>query len=245
MHLFFAEHHNISDDRIVLDGTDYNHIKNVLRLKPGSKIQVKSGDNKSYTCVISSFDNERVICDIEGVSTQNTELPVKVTVFQGLPKAEKMETVIQKCIELGAVRIVPVAMERSITRFDEKKAENKVKRWRAIAQAAAQQSKRSIIPEVADVCNLTVALEMAGECDIILMPYECAENFKETRKILSDIPSGSSVAVFIGPEGGIGAGEIQQAEKAGARLISLGNRILRTETAAMMLMSVMIYLFEE
>ena len=156
-----------------------------------------------------------------------------------------METVIQKSIELGAVRIVPVSMERSITKLDEKKAENKVKRWRAIARAAAQQSKRSIIPEVADVCNLTVALEMAGECDIILMPYECAENFKETRKILSDIPSGSSVAVFIGPEGGIAAGELEQDKETGAQTISLGNRILRTETAAMMLMSVMIYLFEE
>ena len=245
MHLFFAEHHNISDDRIVLDGTDYNHIKNVLRLKPGSKIQVKSGDNVSYTCVINGFEDESVVCDIEDISMQNTELPVKVTIFQGLPKAEKMETVIQKCIELGAVRIVPVSMERSITRLDEKKAENKVKRWRAIAQAAAQQSKRSIIPEVADVCNLTVALGMAGECDTILMPYECAENFKETRKILSEIPSGSSVAVFIGPEGGIASGELEQAKEAGTKTISLGKRILRTETAAMMLMSVMIYLFEE
>ena len=245
MHLFFAEHHNISDDRIVLEGTDYNHIKNVLRLKPGSKIQVKSGDNMSYTCVINGFENECVICDIEDVSTQKTELPVKVTIFQGLPKAEKMETVIQKCIELGAVRIVPVSMERCITKLDEKKAENKVKRWRAIAQAAAQQSKRSIIPEVADVCDLTGALEMAKECDTILMPYECAEGFQETRRVLSEIPSGSSVAVFIGPEGGIGAGELEQAKEAGAQIISLGSRILRTETAAMMLMSVMIYLFEE
>ncbi len=245
MHLFFAEHHNISGNEILLDGTDYNHIKNVLRLKAGSIIQVKSGDNKVYSCHIKDFGECAVICEIDGVSEQDSELPVKVSIFQGLPKAEKMETVIQKTIELGAVRIVPVAMERSITRLDEKKAENKLKRWRTIAKAAAEQSKRSMVPEVSDVCDLKEALRQASEYDKILMPYECAEGFEHTRKVLADIRPGDSVAVFIGPEGGIASGELEAAKEAGAEIISLGRRILRTETAALMLMSVMIYLFEE
>lgn len=244
MHLFFAQHHNISDDLIVLDGTDYNHIKNVLRLKPGSSIQIKSGDNKTYYCTVKEFEDDRVLCEISEVVLQDTELPVNVTIFQGLPKAEKMETVIQKTIELGAVRIVPVAMERSITKLDEKKAENKLKRWRSIAQAAAQQSKRSLVPEVSDVCDFKDALKQAAECDKILMPYECAEGFGYTREILDNIKPGESIAVFIGPEGGISSGELEAANDAGADVISLGKRILRTETAALMLMSVMIYLFE-
>lgn len=245
MHLFFAEHHNISDERIILEGTDYNHIKNVLRLKPGSKIQIKSGDNKTYLCTVGSFEDEKVLCLVDEMFIQDTELPVKVTIFQGVPKAEKMETVIQKSIELGAVKIVPVLMERSISRPDAKKAESRVKRWQTIAQAAAQQSKRSVVPEVHGMCCFTEALEMAKECDTLLMPYECAEGFDYTRKVLADIKPGTAVAVFIGPEGGISSGELEAAKEAGAHIISLGNRILRTETAALMLMSVMIYLFEE
>ncbi len=245
MHLFFAEHHNISEDEIILEGTDYNHIKNVLRLKPGDVIQVKSGDSRVFECSVRTFEDDRVICDVKNEYQQNTELPVKVFIYQGLPKADKMETVIQKAVELGAAGIVPVAMERSVTRLDAKKAESRRKRWRLISEAAAKQSKRSMIPEISPVCNFKEAIDKAKDADVFLMPFECAEDFSYTKKILSGIKPGDTVAVLIGPEGGISHEEANMATEAGAVSITLGKRILRTETAALMLMSVMNYLFEE
>ncbi len=246
MHSFFAEHKNIGTENIVLEGSVYNHIRNVLRLKAGTEIMISSGDNMNYLCSITDFSENEIICKIISSHETINELPVKISVFQGLPKGDKMELVVQKAVELGAFSIIPVAMERSVVRLDAKKARAKGERWNTIALNAAQQSKRTFLPEVEEVMTFNEAIKKAEEeFDHIILPYECAEGYAYTREILSGIGKNSKVAIFIGPEGGFDQKEIDLSIKAGARIITLGRRILRTETAALMLLSIFNYIFEE
>ena len=229
MYHFFAEHENIHDSYIDIVGSDVNHIKNVLRFKEGDKLLISSGDNVDYECSIASMSDEYIRADILSKDEQGKELPSRIILFQGLPKADKMELIIQKAVELGAYRVVPVAMKRSVVKLDAKKAKAKVERWNGIALSAAKQSKRSIQPEVTEVMTFKQALEYAGKLDKLLLPYECAE----------------SVGIFIGPEGGFDRSELDEAVNAGCEIITLGKRILRTETAGMMLLSVLMYNMEE
>lgn len=245
MYHFFAEHENIHDTYIDIYGSDVNHIKNVLRFKEQDKLLVSSGDNVDYSCHISEMREDYIRADIDSVDERGKELQSKIYLFQGLPKGDKMELIIQKAVELGAFQVIPVAMKRSVVKLDAKKAESKVKRWNAISESAAKQSKRSIIPEVAQVMTYKEAVKKAAECDIKLLPYECAEGMSKTKKIINELKPGQSVAIFIGPEGGFDSGELDVATEAGCEIITLGKRILRTETAGMMLLSVLMYHFEE
>lgn len=245
MYHFFAEHENISEDYIDIRGGDVNHIKNVIRLKAGDEVLISSGDNYDYLCVIEEINDTVVTTKIIEKREKNNELPVKVYLFQGLPKADKMELIIQKMVELGAYEIIPVSMKRSVVKLDDKKAKSKTARWNAISESAAKQSKRSIIPQVSEVLTFKQALEKAGELDVLLLPYECAEGMDNTRRLVSDIKPGNSVGIFIGPEGGFDKAELELARNSGCDIITLGKRILRTETAGMMLMSVIMYNMEE
>lgn len=245
MYHFFAEHENISEDYIDIRGGDVNHIKNVIRLKAGDEVLISSGDNYDYLCVIEELNDTVVTTKIIEKREKNNELPVKVYLFQGLPKADKMELIIQKMVELGAYEIIPVSMKRSVVKLDDKKSKSKTARWNAISESAAKQSKRSIIPQVSEVLTFKQALEKAGELDVLLLPYECAEGMDYTRRLVSDIKPGNSVGIFIGPEGGFDKAELELARSAGCDIITLGKRILRTETAGMMLMSVIMYNMEE
>ena len=246
MYHFFAEHENISDDYIDIRGGDVNHIKNVIRLKAGDEVLISSGDNYDYLCSIERISDDVVTAKIIETREKMNELPVKVYLFQGLPKADKMELIIQKAVELGVVyEIVPVSMKRSVVRLDEKKARTKTTRWNAISESAAKQSKRSIIPHVSEVLSFKQALEKAKELDVLLLPYECAEGMAYTRMVVSKIKPGQSVGIFIGPEGGFDGDELKLASEAECNIITLGKRILRTETAGMMLMSVIMYNMEE
>lgn len=245
MYHFFAEHENIHEDYIDIVGSDVNHIKNVLRFKVGDELLISSGDNVDYSCKIATMDENYIRADIVSTDECGKELPSKIYLFQGLPKQEKMELIIQKAVELGAFSIIPVAMKRSVVKLDEKKAKSKVERWNAIALSAAKQSKRSIQPEVQPVVSFKEAVKMASELDCILLPYECADGMKKTRQIISEIKPGQSVGIFIGPEGGFDQSELDLANEAGAQIITLGKRILRTETAGMMLLSVLMYNMEE
>lgn len=245
MYHFFAEHENISENYIDIRGGDVNHIKNVIRLKAGDEVLISSGDNYDYLCVIEELNDTVVTTKIIEKREKNNELPVKVYLFQGLPKADKMELIIQKMVELGAYEIIPVSMKRSVVKLDDKKAKSKTARWNAISESAAKQSKRSIIPQVSEVLTFKQALEKAGELDVLLLPYECAEGMDYTRRLVSDIKPGNSVGIFIGPEGGFDKAELELARSAGCDIITLGKRILRTETAGMMLMSVIMYNMEE
>ncbi len=240
MYHFFVPPENIRDKQIIIDGADYNHIRNVLRLKVGEEISVSNGiDGRDYRCGIEEFDDTRVICELRFIKEADVELPVRVHLFQGLCKGDKMETVIQKATELGVYEVIPVAMERSVVKLDEKKASSKVTRYRGIAEAAAKQSKRAIVPEVHDVLDLKQAAEYAGGFDRILLPYELAagESFDKTRKIFDGIRGLNDIAVFIGPEGGFDDSEVELLKTSGAEIISLGRRILRTETAGMVVLS--------
>lgn len=239
MNHFFVEHKNITDTRIFLEGGDVKHIGSVLRMKKGERLLLSSGDNTDYLCEIEEITQERVITRIISVQEKLNELPCDIILFQGLPKADKMELIIQKCVELGVHKIVPVEMKRCVVKLDEKKVESKIKRWNAISESAAKQSKRSIIPEVTRVMKYSEALSYAKDLDMVLLPYECAEGMEHTRRVISEIKNKSSVGIFIGPEGGYDWDELELGRKAGFEVITLGARILRTETAGMMLLSVL------
>lgn len=227
-------------------GSDVNHIKNVLRMKIGEELNVSDGiSDQEIRCGIVGFTDDTVECEIRFIKEADHELPSKVYLFQGLPKADKMETIIQKNIELGVYEIVPVAMKRCVVKLDDKKASGKISRWQGIAEAAAKQSKRGVIPEIKAPMSFKEAVKYAKEnCDVMLLPYELSEGMDATRDLLGSIKPGQSVAIFIGPEGGFDPEEVSFAQNEGFEPITLGKRILRTETAGMCVMSVLMYLLE-
>ncbi|MBE5959288.1 MAG: 16S rRNA (uracil(1498)-N(3))-methyltransferase [Lachnospiraceae bacterium] len=245
MYRFFVSKENILEDKIIVEGADVNHIKNVLRMKIGETVLLSDGEDREYICEISEIEEDRVFAKIVDVEGPSRELSIKVTLFQGLPKGDKMETIIQKMVELGAYSIVPVSTKRAIVKLDAKKAKAKVARWNAISESAAKQSKRGIVPQVGDVLTFGEALNMAKDFDKVIIPYEEAENMEFTRKVVDSIEPGDRVAVFIGPEGGFAPEEVSKALEIGAKSVTLGRRILRTETAGMALMSVLMYAMEE
>lgn len=231
MYNFFVDNENKKDGRYFISGTDFNHIKNVLRMSIGEQFLVSCND-VSDLCAIESIESDMVVVKIIEQNYQSTNLPIKIHLFQGLPKSDKLELIIQKAVELGVSEITPVAMKRSIVKIDEKKKKSKTERWQAIAEAAAKQSKRTAIPEVREVMSYKEMLNAAKNLDLLLVPYECAEGMTATKEALSQIKSGMSVGIVIGPEGGFEQKEIDAALEIGGKVISLGSRILRTETAA-------------
>lgn len=231
MYNFFVNASARTDDTFHIIGKDHNHICNVLRMQVGDTFLV-SCDAVSYLCTLSFIDKEEVIAKIVEVDYRNTELSVKFYLFQGLPKADKLELIIQKTVELGAAGIIPVEMNRSIVKLDDKKKKQRRERWQSIAESAAKQSKRNVIPEVFDVITYKQAMQKAAEMDLFLVPYENERGMAETREALERIKPGMSVGILIGPEGGFDHKEIELAREAGAMVVSLGNRILRAETAA-------------
>ncbi len=246
MYQFFVEPSQINGNRIVITGSDVNHIRNVLRMKIGEEIAVSNGiDGKEYRCGIEEYSEDSVLCTLRFIKEDGIELPSKVYLFQGLPKADKMELIVQKAVELGAYEIIPVAAKRCVVKLDEKKAAGKVNRWQGIAEAAAKQSKRAVIPQVHPVMTMKAALEYAGKMDVRLIPYELAEDMEHTRNMLQQIRPGQSVAIFIGPEGGFEESEIQAALDAGIEPVTLGRRILRTETAGFTVLAWLGYLLEQ
>ncbi|MDO4321839.1 MAG: 16S rRNA (uracil(1498)-N(3))-methyltransferase [Lachnospiraceae bacterium] len=240
MYHFFVTPEQIGEREIRIEGGDINHIRNVLRMEPGEQITVSSGeDKKEYRCEIFQIEEDCVTARIMWVQEADTELPSRICLFQGLPKGDKMELIIQKAVELGVHEIVPVATKRAVVKLDKKKAEAKGKRWNAISESAAKQSKRMIVPEVKPVMTFAEAAAYAKEYAVRLIPYELAEGMERTREIFAGIRPGDSVAVFIGPEGGFDEAEIEAAKEAGLCPITLGRRILRTETAGMTVLSVL------
>ena len=246
MYQFFVEPSQIQGNRIIITGSDVNHIKNVLRMRIGEEIAVSNGvDNKEYRCGIEQFTDEEVVCTLHFIREEGVELPSKIYLFQSLPKADKMELVIQKAVELGVYEIIPVSAARSIVRLDDKKAKNKISRWQGISEAAAKQSKRSVIPEIKSVMSMRDAVDYASQFDIRLIPYELAQDMSKTKELVGNIRPGESVGIFIGPEGGFEEKEITYAIEKGVVPITLGKRILRTETAALTVLSWLMYHFEE
>ena len=247
MYQFFVEpgQINVPDRCVTIMGDDVNHIKNVLRMRPGEEIAVRAGeDGREYRCGILSLEEARIVCELRFIKEDAVELPAKVYLFQGLPKADKMELIIQKAVELGAYQVIPVAAARCVVKLDGKKAAAKRDRWQGIAEAAAKQSKRAVIPEVTDVSSFARAVEQASKMDVALIHYELARDMSLTKELLQGIRPGESVAVFIGPEGGFTEAEIRLAQESGIQPITLGKRILRTETAGLTVLSWIMYLLE-
>lgn len=245
MYQFFVEPGQIQGRRIIITGSDVNHIRNVLRLKPGEEIAVSNGtDGREYRCGIESFTEDEVICSLRFVKEDGVELPSRIFLFQGLPKADKMELIVQKAVELGAYEVIPVAARRCVVRLDEKKAASRISRWQGIAEAAAKQSRRGIIPQVHPVMNMREAVAYARTMEVKLIPYELAENMGHTKEVLGAVKPGTDIAVFIGPEGGFEQEEIELAMAAGIEPVTLGRRILRTETAGLTVLSWLMYHLE-
>ncbi len=247
MFQFFVEPHqiNIDDKSVTIVGSDVNHIRNVLRMRVGEEIAVSNGvDGKEYRCGIASLEEDCVRCELRFIKEDAVELPSKVYLFQGLPKADKMELIIQKAVELGVYQVIPVSMKRCVVKLDDKKAGAKIARWQGIAEAAAKQSKRGIIPQVRDVMSFKNAVQLAADMDVRLIPYELAEGMEKTRELIEGLQPGQSIAVFIGPEGGFEETEIQEAIAAGIEPVTLGRRILRTETAGFTVLSWIMYQLE-
>ena len=231
MYNFFVNKNQKLNNKYVITGTDFNHIKNVLRMTVGDTFLV-SENGISNLCEIECFDNESVVAKIIEENYNDTNLPIKIYLFQGLPKGDKMELIIQKTVELGVEGIIPVEMIRCVVKLDDKKKKSKISRWQTISESAAKQSKRNTIPEIFDVLTYKQAMEKAKEMDLFLVPYESKNGMEDTKTALSQIKSGMSVGILIGPEGGFDEKEVEQAFENGGKVVSLGKRILRTETAA-------------
>lgn len=246
MYQFFVEPHQICDNTVTIVGSDVNHIKNVLRMKVGEELAVSNGiDGREYRCAIASMEEEQILCELRFIKEDGVELPSQVYLFQGLPKADKMELIIQKAVELGVHAVVPVAAKRCVVKLDDKKAKSKIARWQSISEAAAKQSKRRIVPEVTEVMSFREALAFVKDFDVKLIPYELAEDMSKTKQIISALQPGQRVAIFIGPEGGFEESEVQSAMEMGVEPITLGKRILRTETAGFTVLSWVMYELEE
>ena len=228
MQHFFVDASQVSEETIRIEGTDVNHMKNVLRMRIGEEVTVSDGQGKEYLCQVLDLEEEQVQLKIVETKASDAELPSKIYLFQGLPKQEKMELIVQKCVELGIYAVVPVSMKRCVMKLDAKKGAKKVERWNTIAASAAKQSGRGIVPEVMSVKTYKEALEM-----------------DHTKKLIQSIKPGQSVGIFIGPEGGFDPDEIVLACETGGQVITLGRRILRTETAGLALLSVLMFQLEQ
>ena len=240
---FFVKDEQVDEENIKIVGEDVNHIVNVLRLKKEDEVQIcNANTNVNYIANIINMNKKIVECKIKHIENSTNETNIDITLFQGLPKADKMEYIIQKNVELGVKHIVPVDMERSIVKLDEKTMIKKIERWQKISEVAAKQSGRDIIPKIENIINVKKICELIKNYDIVLIAYE-NENQITLKDKLRKIKNFDNlkIAVFIGPEGGIDKKELEELIKAGAKTITLGKRILRTETASIVVVSNLIY----
>ena len=238
---FFTARENITDTEITIDSEDAKHIERVLRLAKGDEITVCDGRGIDYRAVISAIDKTRVICDIIEKKLCDTEPRINVTLYQGLPKASKMDYIIQKTTELGIMRIVPVKLSRCVVKLENSAAEKKkVERWQKIAYEAAKQSGRGVIPEIGMPLTFDEAIADMQKTDMSFAPYECEEHTRLCDVINSAAGTGT-VSFMIGPEGGFDIIETEKLQTAGIRTITLGRRILRTETAGEAVLAMLMY----
>ena len=246
---FFVAENQINNNKITIIGNDVNHIKNVLRQKSGDKITICDiSKEQDYLCKIDKIEEKSIDCNIIEKLENNTESNVKVTIFQGLPKADKMELVIQKSVELGVYDITPLQMKRCVVKLNEKDKAKKIQRWKKISEVAAKQCGRNIIPKINNIVNVKEVCNLCNEYDIVLIAYENEKEntLKKELKNLKKLDKEEiKVAIIIGPEGAIAPEEIEMFEENGAKIITLGNRILRTETVALSVLSIIMYELEK
>lgn len=242
---FFIKENQINNNKIHILGEDVNHIANVLRMKKEDEIQIcnqETGEN--YITKINSFTKNEIECEIINKISNTVESNVDITLFQGIPKFDKMELIIQKNTEVGVKKIVPVLMQRTVVKLDEKTTAKKIERWQKIAEVAAKQSMRDIIPKIENITKLEEISKQ--DYDIILVAYENEEKnmLKQELKKLQG-KDRYKIAIVIGPEGGISEKEIEILKNMGTSFVSLGKRILRTETAGIVMSGNIMYELED
>ena len=248
MHHFFVKKENFTDGRVCISGEDYNHAVNVLRLNTGERVLISDHEGQDFICLVEEkeeTDRESLLwLKIEKEAEENHELLAKVVLFQCLPKSDKLEFIIQKAVELGVSGIVPVASKNCVVKLDDKKAGSKLKRWRTIAESAAKQSMRSLVPAIHEPVSFKEAVELMEDYDVRLIPYENENGIDSICEAIVNFIPGRSIAVIIGPEGGFDRLEVSMAERHGIMPVSLGKRILRTETAAISILSLIMIRLE-
>lgn len=245
MHWFYVEHSQIDEKSITITGSDVNHIKNVLRMQKGENLVVCDGQGVDYYCSIAELSKDEVVVDILEMNSTESELPAKIYLFQGIPKKDKMEFIIQKAVELGIFEVIPVAMKRCVAKIEDKKKEQKkLERWQGIATSAAKQSGRGVIPQIQPVMTFGEALKKAQELDCTIVPYEQAEGMVDSKKTVEKAATQKTIGIFIGPEGGFDDSEIEKVLESGFSTMSLGKRILRTETAGLTILSILMFELE-
>lgn len=242
---FFVKPEQVADGTITVTGNDVNHIKNVLRMSCGDEISVSDGCGRDYFCTIDEIGREQILLHIENSWDSYVELPAKLYLFQGLPKGDKMELIIQKAVELGVYEIIPVVTARTIVKLDAKKEAKKLARWQLVARSAAKQSGRGMIPKVAAPISFKEAVAAAKKLDMAVMPYERAKGMDAARGLVHSMRGKKSIGIFIGPEGGFDCSEVSQALAANIETMTLGQRILRTETAGLTVLSILMFELEE
>ena len=240
MHRFFVP--QLYAEEMYIEGVDARHISKVLRMQPGDKLQIVSDDGVSAMAEITAIASERVSVRCLEKLAESHEPRVRLVLAQGLAKGEKMDFIIQKAVEMGAYSVIPVAMEHSVVRLDGAKAAKKVERWQKIAESAAKQSKRDIIPQVQPVQSMAEMLA-SGDYETKIIAYECEDrlSLKAALKAAEAAGGIKELLLIIGPEGGISEGELELARQAGAVPVSLGRRILRAETAGLVAISAIFY----
>lgn len=248
MYKFFVPENQIEEDIINIMGTDVNHISNVLRLKIDDEILITNKDNgKTYLSKIVKFSKENIICRITKSKEETTESNIYIDIYQGLPKSDKMEYIIQKTTELGVKNIIPVDMERCVVKIDKKSESKKIERWQKISEVAAKQSKRDYIPKIGNIIKIEDICNITSKYDIILLAYEDENKTTikdELKRIKQKSDNKLKIGIIIGPEGGVSEREVHKLISSGIKCVSLGKRILRTETAPIVMVSDIIYEFE-
>lgn len=251
---FFVDNSQISENEIIILGQDVNHIKKVLRAKLGEELEIcneQSGEN--FLCSISEIQNDKIKCDIKNIIDSKTESNICVTIFQGIPKADKMELIIQKAVELGVFDIIPVEMKRCVVKLDEKDKIKKVERWQKISEVAAKQCGRDMIPEICNVTNVENICNFIEKYDIVFTAYENEKEDtlkQELKKLKENVMiklknnEKIKIGVIVGPEGGLEQNDVEKLQKYGTKTITLGKRILRTETVALNVLSIIMYELE-
>ena len=242
---FFVKNSQIKDNNITIVGEDVNHIKNVLRLKLDDDIQVCDIDTSiNYTCGISKMDNDKIECTIFNNIDSGAESNININIFQGIPKSDKMELIIQKCVELGVNEITPVEMKRCVVKIEEKAKLKKIERWQKISEVAAKQCGRDRVPKINNIINIKNICNLTSEYDIVLLAYENEEENtlkKELLNLKNRTNENIKIGIIIGPEGGLDKEEVEFLKVNGAKSVTLGKRILRTETVAFVLASIIMY----
>ena len=238
----------VEDNEIVIIGEDVNHIKNVLRKSIKDTLEICNSENgENFLCEIKQIEKEKIICSIIEKIQVESEPKTYVHIYQGLPKSDKMELIIQKAVELGVSEITPTNMSRCIVKLEGKDEKKKIERWQKISEVAAKQSGRDIIPKINNICNLKEVAKQCENYDIVLMAYENEKENKlknEIKKLKETKKENLKIAIIIGPEGGLAPEEVEKAKQNGISTITLGNRILRTETVALNVLSIIMYELE-